>query len=85
MVQVCSGQILILRSGAKVTVVTDSRTDGCDVVVIDVFLRSGSGLRVLERMKEYQASPERIVLTNYATPETRSRCHLSVMGCLLRF
>jgi response regulator of citrate/malate metabolism len=24
----------------------DSRTDGCDVVVIDVFLRSGSGLRV---------------------------------------
>ena len=52
----------------------DARTDGCDVVIIDVFLRSGSGLGVLEGMMSYTSPPGRIVLTNYATADIRSRC-----------
>lgn len=46
----------------------------CDVVIVDVFLRSGSGLGVLKAMRRYAPPPERVVLTNYATSDVRSRC-----------
>ena len=52
----------------------DARTNGCDLAIIDVFLTSGLGLGVLEHIKRYHHPPERIVLTNYATPQMRSRC-----------
>jgi DNA-binding NarL/FixJ family response regulator len=52
----------------------DSRTNGCDVVIVDVFLRSGSGFGVLKAIRAYANPPRRVVLTNYATPEMRSRC-----------
>ncbi len=52
----------------------DSRTQGCDVAIIDVFLKSGSGLGVLEHVAAYERPPQRVVLTNYATRDMRSRC-----------
>ena len=52
----------------------NSRTDGCDVVIVDIFLRAGSGLGVLKGMTDYKAPPARVVLTNYATPDMRERC-----------
>ncbi|MDQ6685974.1 MAG: response regulator [Pseudomonadota bacterium] len=52
----------------------DSRTQACDVAIVDLFLQSGSGLGVLEHIAGYARPPERIVLTNYATPEVRRRC-----------
>jgi two-component system OmpR family response regulator len=52
----------------------DSRTNGCDVAIIDMFLKSGSGLGVLEHMRGYERPPQRVVLTNYATPDMRTRC-----------
>jgi len=52
----------------------DGRTDGCDVAIIDIFLRKGSGLGVLEHMAGYERPPKRVVLTNYATLDMRSRC-----------
>lgn len=52
----------------------DSRTDGCDVAIIDVFLASGDGLGVLRHMNEFAPPPERVILTNYATDDMRSRC-----------
>ncbi len=52
----------------------DSRTQGCDVAIIDVFLKSGSGLGVLEHIAAYERPPQRVVLTNYATRDIRSRC-----------
>ena len=51
-----------------------SRTDGCDIAVIDLFLASGSGLGVLEGMQGFAPPPQRVVLTNYATPHMRSVC-----------
>src|SRR5215203_4820657 len=51
-----------------------SRTDGCDVAVIDIFLQSGSGFGVLEAMKAYAPPPQRVVLTNYSTRDMRARC-----------
>jgi Response regulator containing a CheY-like receiver domain and an HTH DNA-binding domain len=52
----------------------DARTNGCDVAVIDIFLRQGNGLGVLEHMASYERPPQRVVLTNYATSDMRSRC-----------
>ncbi len=52
----------------------DARTNGCDVAIIDIFLRGGNGLGVLEHMSGYERPPRRVVLTNYATPDMRSRC-----------
>jgi len=51
----------------------DGRTNGCDVA-IDIFLRKGSGLGILEHMARYERPPQRVVLTNYATLDMRSRC-----------
>jgi len=51
-----------------------SRTDGCDVALIDIFLQSGSGLGVLEAMRAFAPPPQRVVLTNYPTRDMRARC-----------
>lgn len=45
-----------------------------DLVIVDLFLKGGSGLGVL---KAAQALPQRyrlVVLSNYATPVMRSKC-----------
>jgi DNA-binding NarL/FixJ family response regulator len=52
----------------------DSRTQGCDVAILDIFLKSGSGLGILKHVATYERPPRRVVLTNYATPDMRSRC-----------
>ncbi len=52
----------------------DARTNGCDVAIVDLFLAQGNGLNILQHMQSYQRPPERVVLTNYATPEMRSQC-----------
>jgi DNA-binding NarL/FixJ family response regulator len=46
----------------------------CDLVIIDIFLRSGSGLGVLQKLAGVPHPPKRVVLTNYATPDMRSKC-----------
>ncbi len=45
-----------------------------DLIVIDVFLKEGSGLRVLRDAKLLQAQARVVVLTNYATLDVRKRC-----------
>ena len=45
-----------------------------DLVIVDIFLRSGSGLGVLKAMGDMPDAPERIVLSNHATPEIRVKC-----------
>ncbi len=51
-----------------------SQSDACDVAIIDIFLRSGSGLGVLEAMRGFAPPPQRVVLTNYSTLDMRARC-----------
>lgn len=46
----------------------------CDVVIIDLFLHSGSGLGVLKGLQKRRLPVRPVVLSNYATPEMRSRC-----------
>jgi len=58
----------------------DDRPGECDLVIIDVFLKSGSGLGVLEYATRLRRAPnfadramKLVVLTNYATPDLRRR------------
>ena len=49
-------------------------TETYDLIVIDVFLKQGSGLRVLRDAKLLQRQARVVVLTNYATLDIRKRC-----------
>jgi DNA-binding NarL/FixJ family response regulator len=51
-----------------------SGTSACDLVIVDIFLKTGSGLGVLKAMSERADAPPRIVLSNHATPEIRLKC-----------
>ncbi|MDQ7990209.1 MAG: response regulator [Candidatus Dactylopiibacterium sp.] len=46
----------------------------CDVVIIDIFLRSGSGLEVLRHARHLLPEAHLVVLTNFATQDMRRRC-----------
>jgi DNA-binding NarL/FixJ family response regulator len=46
----------------------------CDLAIVDVFLRGGSGLDVLRGLSDRRSPIARVVLTNYATPEIRAQC-----------
>ena len=46
----------------------------CDLVIIDIFLRAGSGLGVLKSLARLERPPRRVVLSNHATPEIRAKC-----------
>lgn len=47
-----------------------------DLVIIDVFLKSGSGLGVLKNSRSApgRRNGKRVVLTNYATSDMREKC-----------
>ena len=45
-----------------------------DLVIIDVFLKSGSGLGILRGATRHGLTAKRVVLTNYATPDMRDKC-----------
>jgi len=51
------------------------RSDGarCDLVIVDIFLRSGSGLGVLAAARRRRPKAALVVLSNYATEEMRAR------------
>lgn len=45
-----------------------------DLVIIDLFLKSGSGLGLLRNEPRGPPGARRVVLSNYATEEMRARC-----------
>ena len=46
----------------------------CDLMVIDIFLKSGTGLEVLRQARQLKPQARLAVLTNYATADMRRRC-----------
>ncbi len=46
----------------------------CELLIVDIVLKSGSGLGVLRRTARSPAPGRRVVLTNYATPDVRATC-----------
>lgn len=47
---------------------------GVDLVIVDIFLKSGSGLGVLKAAHELPQRHNLVVLSNYATPDIRRKC-----------
>lgn len=45
-----------------------------ELMIVDIYLLSGSGLGVLKAAQEVQPGVRRVVLTNRATPDIRERC-----------
>jgi len=45
-----------------------------DLTIVDLFLKQGSGLGVLEACRGRPAGQRVVVLSNYATPDMRKRC-----------
>jgi two-component system OmpR family response regulator len=45
-----------------------------DLAIVDLFLKQGSGLGVLEACRNREAHQKVIVLSNYATADIRKRC-----------
>ena len=45
-----------------------------DLVIVDIFLESGSGLGVLRSVQALTDPLKLVVLSNYATPDMRRRC-----------
>ena len=52
------------------------RADGerCDLAIIDIFLRTGSGLGVIAAARRKRPDAAMVVLSNYATDEMHARC-----------
>lgn len=46
----------------------------CDLVIVDIFLKSGSGLGVLALPSLRNATTKVVVLSNYATTDMRRKC-----------
>ena len=49
-------------------------SEPCDLLIIDIFLKGGSGLGVLRAATQLQRPLKRVVLTNFATPDMRDKC-----------
>jgi two-component system, OmpR family, response regulator len=45
-----------------------------DLVIVDIFLRRGSGLGVLQTAQRLHHGANMVVLSNYATPDIRRKC-----------
>ena len=61
------------NESAAVYWLTQSR-NACDLVIIDIFLKSGSGLGVLSASARALNHAKLVVLSNYATPDMRRKC-----------
>lgn len=48
--------------------------DTCDLMIIDIFLRKGTGLEVLRQARALHPEARLVVLTNFATADMRKRC-----------
>ena len=51
-----------------------SSTSQWDLAIVDLFLKQGNGLGVLQACRARQPTQKVVVLTNYATPDIRARC-----------
>jgi DNA-binding NarL/FixJ family response regulator len=48
--------------------------DDWELAIVDLFLKQGSGLGVLQTCRSRRPNQKVVVLSNYATPDIRKRC-----------
>lgn len=49
-------------------------SNAADLVIVDIFLKLGSGMGVLRAAEHARPARTMVVLSNYATPEIRRKC-----------
>ena len=52
----------------------DANADVWELAIVDLFLKQGSGLGVLQTCMRRRPNQKVVVLSNYATPDIRKRC-----------
>jgi DNA-binding NarL/FixJ family response regulator len=52
----------------------DAHADGWQLLVVDLFLKDGSGFGVLRNCMKRTPSQRAVVLSNYVDPDMRARC-----------
>lgn len=65
---------VVATAGDEQTAIDWLTSHQCDLVLIDIFLETGSGLGVLRRAAALNQGASLVVLSNYATPDMRHRC-----------
>ena len=51
-----------------------AHTGQWDLAIVDLFLKRGNGMRILEACRDRNPRQKMVVLSNHATPDVRSRC-----------
>lgn len=64
----------VTEEAAAVAALRQPEASDIDLYIIDVFLRAGTGLGVLQAALELSLPGRFVVLTNYATAEMKRRC-----------
>jgi DNA-binding NarL/FixJ family response regulator len=49
-------------------------TGGWDLLIVDLFLKSGSGMQLVEQLTRDGLNQKVIILSNYVNPSVRKRC-----------
>ena len=52
----------------------EANQDRWDLVIVDLFLKQGSGIRLLERITRRRPAQKIVVFSNYINPSVRKRC-----------
>lgn len=52
----------------------DAHPDEWDLLIVDLFLRGGSGMGVLQHCRDRSPERKAVVMSNYTTPDVRVRC-----------
>jgi DNA-binding NarL/FixJ family response regulator len=74
MKELASVSVLAVAETAEEGIAAVREVPGWKLVVIDLFLRAGTGLDVLRHCQQRQPGQYAVVLSNYPTPDMRARC-----------
>jgi len=70
----CISTIGFAETEAEATKWLSENGEEWELAIVDLFLKQGSGLGVLQACKTRRPEQKVVVLSNYATPDIRKRC-----------
>ena len=70
----CISAIGFAETEAEASQWLTDHADDWELAIVDLFLKQGSGLGVLQTCRARRPHQKVVVLSNYATPDIRKRC-----------
>jgi len=70
----CISAIGFAETEAEASQWLTDHADDWELAIVDLFLKQGSGLGVLQTCRSRRPNQKVVVLSNYATPDIRKRC-----------